>query len=110
MKRWIITAIACGVWLSGISSAAALTYVLDRPLVPPATSLEDARTRHASDVHERRALLDSQLLVAVRPVARSTPPSRARPTPPPLPRDITQMTCAPPRELDMGSGRVQICE
>jgi len=30
--------------------------------------------------------------------------------PPPSPRDIDEMTCAGWRELDMGSGHVQICE
>jgi|SRR5579859_2970895 len=39
MKKRIIAAIAGGVWLAGIGSAAALTYDLDRPLVLiPATS------------------------------------------------------------------------
>jgi hypothetical protein len=111
MKRSILTVITCAVWLSGVSSAAALTYVLDRPLTPVASAAETTRradVTHLGDgldlpgtfsVHHPRPVLPAPRAAAVHAVL-----------PPPEPRDIADMSCAAPRELDMGSGHVQICE
>jgi hypothetical protein len=113
MKRSILTVITCAVWLSGVSSAAALTYVLDRPLTPVASATE--MTRHAGVMH-RASALDLPGTFSVHHARPLPPAPRAAavhvvlPQAPPEPRDIADMSCAPPRELDMGSGHVQICE
>jgi len=113
MKRVFVTAIVCGVWLSGVTSAAALTYVLDRPLAPSAASMATYQPRHAAELTDRSAAADEDPSVVVRahrPGAPSTPTPRVHAVAPESPRDIQQMICAPPRDLDMGSGRVTICE
>jgi hypothetical protein len=109
MKRLVVTAIACGVWLSGVTSAAALTYVLDRPLEP--SSMATYQSRRAAELVVRPAAAFEDPSVKVgRAGAWRVPAPVARPVEPSPPRDITDMTCAPPRELDMGRGHVQICE
>jgi hypothetical protein len=113
MKRIIITAMACGVWLSGVTSAAALTYVLDRPVSPPSTSAMTQATQALRGLGDPGNVLVSED-TSVK-IERMTPSSPAHPVqpvtlPPPSPRDIDEMTCAGWRDLDMGSGHVQVCE
>ena len=121
MKRSLVAAMALGVWLSGIASAAALTYELDRPLTPP-PGTADLVVSHVTAPEVIRDVGSATLevpLVRVVGHVRHAPALLARPailappltTPPALPtRDIDEMNCASWRELDMGSGRVQICE
>jgi hypothetical protein len=113
MKRVFVAAIVCGVWLSGVSSAAALTYVLDRPLTPSATYTPIYQPRHAAELNDRAAAADEEPSLAPRvahPAALRAPAPREHAVQPESPRDIKEMVCAPPRDLDMGSGRVTICE
>jgi hypothetical protein len=53
MKKRIIAAIAGGVWLAAIGSAAALTYAIDRPVVfVPTTSSRAVAARGQSQLAE----------------------------------------------------------
>ena len=121
MKRSIVAAMACAVWLSGAASAAALTYTLNRPLTPPAVLAESRPTggvpglelfaSAVPDVVQRQVPEVLQIPVVTivgRTLVRSAPPPPvAAPT---VPRDITEMKCAEWRDLDIGSGRVQVCQ
>jgi hypothetical protein len=115
MKRSIVAAIACSVWLSAAASAAALTYELNRPLLPrpPSTTVvppPPPLTRTTSGLRESLpfAVLEIPVITIVgKAPARAAPP---RPAAPQLPHDITTMNCTTWRDLDMGSGRVQLCE
>ena len=116
MKRSIVIAITCSVWLSGAVSAAALTYELRRPLLPSTPSVVSLErsspplTTTASGVLEDATpnVLEIPVVTIVGRAVR--PASRARARKPALPRDIATMNCAGWRDLDMGSGRVQMCE
>lgn len=115
MKRSIVAAITCSVWLSGAASAAVLTYELHRPLLPSIPSVASVEpsprlTTSASGVLENAVpnVLAIPAVTIVGQVVR--PASRARAGAPALPRDIATMNCAAWRDLDMGSGRVQICQ
>jgi hypothetical protein len=113
MKRVFVTAIVCGVWLSGVTSAAALTYVLDRPLTPSPASMAAYQPRHAAELTDRSTAADEDPSVVVRadrPAAQRAPTPRVHAVQPEAPRDIQEMLCAPPRDLEMGSGRVTVCE
>jgi hypothetical protein len=112
MKRVFVTAIACGVWLTGVTSAAAL-YAIDRAGTVPSSAVASYQPRHAAELTEKAANPDEELAVRAPiavPVRRVAPVTRALPVEAPPHRDISQMVCAPARELDMGSGHVQICE
>jgi hypothetical protein len=113
MKRSIIAALAGVSWLAATASAAALTYTLHGPPMPPAAPVEgrsnevpvlEVSENATSEVGEIRAPTVLQVPV-VRIVARTSVPRVA-----PVPRPIREMKCADWRDLDMGSGRVQICE
>jgi hypothetical protein len=107
MKRVFVAAIACGVWLTGVTSAAAL-YAIDRGGSVPASAFASYQPRHAAELTVKPANPDEELVVAK--VRRVAPVTRPLPVEAPPHRDISQMVCAPARELDMGSGHVQICE
>ena len=110
MKRIIVTAIACGVWLSGVTSAGALTYVLDRSPTPPTNGMASP-SQALRGVDDQDKTVVEFAATVVRPPARPHAHHALPVTlPPPSPRDIDEMTCAGWRELDMGSGHVQICE
>lgn len=106
--------LAAGVWGLGAGSAAALTIDLAQPPTPRLTTLEDVAVLHTDVPTPVRHLgLDSRVLT-LPPITIAAPRVRPRvvapaTTPEPLP-DIARMTCAPPRDLQMGSGRVQVCE
>jgi hypothetical protein len=110
-------------WLAGIGSAAALTYELKRPLtlsgqveVVPAPRVE--WTPPPLDERASQAPPAVLALPAVTVVARAVRVHPAIPTPvahpvapaEPSPVDISQMRCKEWKELEMGSGRVQVCE
>lgn len=106
---------ALGVWLVGLGSAAALAAVLNAPNVPRLES--DAVPAYdrvtAVSIVAPAQPTDSVLQVApvtiVGPYARAARPAPAE-VKPEVSRDISAMTCGPARELDIGSGRVQVCE
>jgi hypothetical protein len=107
----IVTAI---VWTCAFGSAAALAYVLDRPLHPRETSEQVAApTPPSSSVEEVVAPAPKSASVLVVPtvtiVAPAPRPAVKKVTPPEHP-DISEMNCAQWRPLEMGSGSVQVCE
>ncbi|MGH7295700.1 MAG: hypothetical protein ACRELB_12230 [Polyangiaceae bacterium] len=114
MKRSILAAITCGVWVSAAASAAALTYGLNRPLRAPASfvapepspPLTSSESTTLPD--EVPSLLEVPVTTIVARVVHSG--ARAAALAPSPPRDIAAMSCAGWRDLDMGSGRVEICQ
>jgi hypothetical protein len=112
MNKKAASAVTLGVWVAALGSAAALAFTLNR--VP-----------HGPDVASQVAAPFAAAPAPAGPVAE--PPSespsvlylpsftivgqvhRALPTPHPTP-DIAKMHCTDWRGLDIGSGRVQVCE
>ena len=114
MTRIKMMSLAVGVWVLGAGSAAALTVDLARPPTPRVTTLEDVAMLHTLMPMPVRHLGIDSTVLTLQPITIAGPRLRPHnltpaPTSEPLP-DITRMTCAPPRELQMGSGRVQVCE
>jgi hypothetical protein len=108
MKRRTAIAVTVGVWLAAVGSAAALTYDLNRPLSFAGVAIEGAATPSGAEVAAPLAVpvLYVSTLTRVgaaphRPVA----PGGRKPI-----TEISQMRCADWRELNMGSGHVQVCE
>jgi hypothetical protein len=113
MKSRTAILVTLGVWLAAVGSAAALTYDLNRPL-----PLVDATPRLEAQVDPTPAALTDSvseppsvpvLHVSTLTVVRSAP-SPAVGVRPKSTTEISQMHCADWRELNMGSGRVQVCE
>jgi len=112
MKRRTAIAVTVGVWVAGLGSAAALTYDLNRPM-----HLAGARSPLAKPINAEQAAvaepvleLQPVLYIPTITVVGQLPhgPGVTREPKPAV--DISLMHCADWRELDMGSGRVQICE
>ncbi len=114
MKRRTALAATASVWLVAAASAGALTYNLNRPLrpvletsevAPPADPDPSVRADPAFELPPV-PLLDLSVPAAVRPIPhRPMAATGARPA-----TEISQMHCADWRELNMGSGHVQVCE
>jgi hypothetical protein len=106
----IAVGVTAGVWVTALGSAAALAFVLNRPLEPRAPI--EPLTAHESVGH----LLDEVTpanrvaLMPPKPAPTVVHVAVARPRPAPTHVDIEQMRCDGWRELTMGSGRVQVCE
>jgi hypothetical protein len=114
MERFVIAAIGCGVWLAGAASAATLAHVLRSPLAPPA-ALAEIMPSPAVLRLDRAFEVASPGVLAIPPITivgrRVVVAPRVAPAPAPVVhRDITVMNCADWRDLEMGSGRVQICQ
>src|SRR5579863_4330726 len=110
-----IVAVTVGVWLAASGSAAALTYELGRAPVgqsAPALSarapapVESPALEKAEATESRLLYLPPARIVAPRPRTNAV----ARAAPPAVARDISGMICADWRDLDMGSGHVQVCQ
>ncbi len=101
-KRTVLAATTL-VWAAGLGSAAALAHVLAGPAVPAEVKLEVVAPTELVQSASESDVVDSRTLtvVASRPSPRIAEPKH---------RDISEMYCQPWRELDMGSGRVQICD
>jgi hypothetical protein len=115
VKRRTVLALTVGVWLAAIGSATALTYELNRPLSPSATSWTLTSSAVApSDLRNvtapEGAQAQSVLYIPVITIVGQTPRREPLVREPKVARDISKMNCADWRELDMGSGHVQICE
>ena len=120
VKRRTVVALGMGVWLAAIGSATALTYELNRPLSPsvPSSSAtsstvtssavapSDLRRVTAPEGAEAQSVLYIPVITIVGETPRRAPIVRE----PKVARDIAKMNCADWRELDMGSGHVQVCE
>ena len=121
-------ALTAGVWVMAIGSAATLAYALNRPLQVPPSPAELSPAPAIESPAEVVPVTESapstrEITLSIPPITIVSKTSR-RPNipkvesesmssesaqPESLP-DISQMHCVEWRELDMGSGRVQICE
>lgn len=118
MKNRTAVAVTLGVWLAAIGSAAALTYDLNRPLLPePVTArlVEPLHAAHSAAITEATSPREHLLVVptitlVAQNVQRTHAPVVNEAVATPSLRDISQMHCADWRELDMGSGHVQVCD
>jgi hypothetical protein len=114
MKRFVVAVMACGVWLAGAASAATLAHVLRRPLAPP-TALAEIVPSRAVPRLDPAFQVALPGVIAIPPITivgrRAVVAPRVAPAPAPVVRrDITEMNCADWRDLEMGSGRVRICQ
>jgi len=109
-------AVAAGVWFAGLGSAAALTYDLNRPLHSDSAR---ATSQVASQLAAPPAPIlapavvappDSLVLRIPTVTIRGSAQRHQAAAPAPKAREPTSMQCAGWRELDMGSGRVQVCQ
>ena len=114
----MMVALTLGVWVAALGSAAALTYDLNRPLHEHRATSQLVESRLAE------MPFDAPRQAVAAPVSEPAPalyiiptitivgrtPRRAVPVSDPKPKDISQMRCAEWRELDLGSGHVQVCE
>jgi hypothetical protein len=102
--------VTAGVWMTALGSAAALAFVLNRPL-EPRTPIEPL-TAHESVGHLLDEVTPANRVVRMPPEPAPTVLHvvAARPKPAPTHVDIEQMRCDDWRELTMGSGHVRVCE
>lgn len=101
----IAVGFTAGVWASALGSAVAVAFVLNRPPVPRIPT--DPETAHVSSGQlEEAAPVDPLLDAPVTPAHRVL---YSRPAPLASVVDIEQMRCDEWRDLQMGSGRVQVC-
>jgi hypothetical protein len=107
-------ALALGVWGAGGIVATALAYDLSHPPTPRPAAVDVTPThvdapevvRHAGE--ERPVLMIAPITIVGRRIARPlgvTAPQKGEALP-----QSSRMHCADWRDLQMGSGRVQICE
>jgi hypothetical protein len=110
MKKRTALAVTLGVWVAALGSAAALTYDLNHaPRIAQHSAPEvNAITFPAAPIVPTAEPQPVLMIPTVTIVARAP---RAPATKAWKPRvDIETMHCADWRSLDMGSGRVQVCE
>jgi hypothetical protein len=119
LKTRAIAILTVGVWTAAVGSAAALTYDLNRPLkwkgeTPELSSptgeaspqpVTVAPVATAPSAAQEETVLQVPTITIV-----GRPPPRSVAAPAPTTRDISEMRCAEWRDLDMGSGHVQVCE
>jgi len=104
-------ALTLGVWVAALGSAGALIYDLSRPL-PSADATprvaEPANLGHDAIVEQVSELSPVLFIPTITVVGQR--PLRALVTAGKRPAiDISHMRCADWRELDMGSGQVEVC-
>ena len=112
MRRRTAIAVGVGAWVAALGSAGALTYDLNRELPLAGASSELAAPVNAAPavVGEPSSAEPPVLYVSTFTVVGERP---SRPVVVDKPKPVTelsQMHCADWRELDMGSGRVRVCE
>ncbi|HWW88580.1 MAG TPA: hypothetical protein VNZ26_33530 [Vicinamibacterales bacterium] len=112
MKRRTAIAVTVGVWVAAVGSAAALTYDLNRPIHLPGATAQLAVPINAEQAPVAEPVLELQPVLYIPTITVvGQMPHRPGVTREPNPAiDIPWMHCADWRELDMGSGRVQVCE
>ena len=109
MKRRAAIAVTAGVWVAAVGSAAALTYDLNRPLHWADTTVLRTTPVYAARAAEPATEMTSVLNIPTITIVGHLPHHPVVPLVPKA-RDIVDMKCADWRDLDMGSGRVQVCE
>jgi hypothetical protein len=105
-------AVSAGVWIAAFGAAAAITYELNRPLhwAGATSKLDEPVTNAHAAIAESRADLQTVLYVpTITLVGRMAHRSAVTQAPKPI-TEIAEMRCSDWRELDMGSGHVQVCE
>jgi len=113
-RKRIVT-LTVSVWLAAAGSAAALTYELNRPWdgERPALMVVGPASPRAPALETVEAIASSVVLLPPAHIVAQAPPrhrvARADKALP-APRDISAMSCADWRDLDMGSGHVQVCQ
>jgi hypothetical protein len=109
--KWTLAAAA--VWLAGFAAMTALVYALGRPpQIRPEPASLSPRHPTISEISDGLSMTTAPALempMVIIAVHRARP-AAPRPAPTARPRDISEMNCAPWRDLEMGSGRVQVCE
>lgn len=115
MGKWALIAVTAGVWVTAVGSAAALTYDLNRPLrsanVTWHRSTRLAAQPNTSVSADVESLSEHQTMLRIPTITivAESVESHAAVAPAPV-TDISQMSCSDWRELDIGSGHVQVCE
>jgi hypothetical protein len=112
MKTRTAIALSVGVWIAAFGAAAAITYELNRPLrsARATSQLDEPVTIAHAAIAESRAELQTVLYVpTITLVGRAPHRSTVTRAPKPM-TEIAEMRCSDWRELDMGSGHVQVCE
>lgn len=114
MNKKTATVVTLGVWIAALASAAALAYVVNRPprwadttghVATPAAPAPAAEAR-AEPMSEWPSVLYVPTITIVGHVHRTMASTPARPPA----TDIANMSCTDWRGLDIGSGRVQVCQ
>ena len=114
IPRTRIIALTVSVWLANAGSAAALAYELNRPLGEPQSPIAAIQNSPAWPASMNLAEAtpgESRVLYlpSTRIVGRAHRAAVGR-TMNKVHKDISAMQCADWRDLDMGSGHVQICQ
>ena len=109
-RKIAIAVVSAAIWTSAVGSAGAVAYVLNRPLEPRLQSppeMAQTSVGHLLGGAVADEAIVEALAAPVTPVHRvlfSKPPAAATVV------DIEQMRCDDWRELQAGSGNVQVCE
>jgi hypothetical protein len=108
MKKRTAIAVTMGVWVAALGSAAALTYELNRPLHWAGVMSQlvaPIRNTAYGAVAELQPVIYVPTVTVVGTLKDAARARGPKPT-----KEISKMHCADWRELDMGSGRVQVCD
>jgi hypothetical protein len=111
MKKRTIAALTVAVWFAAIGSAAALTYELNRPLTLRDTPPLEEGPRIVATVEPAAPLPKPAPTLVVPTITIVAAPRhfavapRVRALP-----DISRMQCKDWQDLQMGSGRVRVCQ
>lgn len=119
IKGKVAVAVSVAVWTVAMGAAAALTYDLNRPLharptatpqlssVPEGRAATQATSEQPAPEEETVIHVPPATIVGRAPSHPSAHPSAAAPKAPP---SKPELVCEEWRSLDMGSGRVQVCQ
>ena len=115
-KKWVALSAVAAVWLAGIAAAVLLAFALNRPLGHPAmAAFGEPRTVEVAT--PAAAVFEAPILGSALEIdtvwifgERYQAPARGVEPAPNVARDIADMQCSGWRELQAGSGHVQICE
>ncbi len=113
IKGKVAVAVTVAVWTVALGAAAALTYDLNRPLharpAPQVSSMPEGRAATQPTATAARPAPEEETVIHVPPatiVGRAPRHPSAAKAPKPKP----ELVCEEWRSLDMGSGRVQVCQ
>jgi hypothetical protein len=113
-KRGIAIAMTLAVWTAALSAAAALSYDLNRPLLPRSAAAPTERVAPPALEQPAQVEITAPSVVTAPPLDRATAEPRHRVAAPPpkvtKAKDLSAMHCADWRGLDMGRGHVQVCD